>query len=508
MKKNVVVVGGGTAGWLSALFLKKILPEECNITVIASEEIGILGAGEGSVPALVGFLSNLDINANELVLHCGGTIKGGIKFANWLNDETAFNHTFRYIHSQDHFRELSFDEVSIISNKLNLIDFKYSSYDISDLLIDTNKISLSDKFRSSEGKYNLFNFSFHFDANRLAEFLKSIALERGIVYHDDFVENVQLNENGFITNIVCKKATYNCDLVIDCTGFKRLIVGKLYNADWVDVSKRLPVNKAIPFFLPPDKQLESCTTATAMNFGWSWKIPLQHRSGCGYVYSSNFCDQSTATDELIKRFGNVDIPRSFSFDSGYFKNPWIKNCIALGLSGGFLEPLEATSIWTTIHTLTYIREEIDFIFENNQSSIDNVNRKTANMYESNIDFIQFHYFSKRNDTEFWRYMNNDSPQSERLKYFIEILKHRPLNSEELNGTYYHPDSWLKFAIQLNFVEKNSYDRRIERIIKRYPTFLQDRKKYINLLKYELAHCPTQNEFVKKIYDRAAAQNVL
>lgn len=500
MNKNVIIVGGGTAGWLSALFLKKVLPE-CNITVIASQEIGILGAGEGSVPALPGFLTNLDINPNELILHCGATIKSGIKFSNWLNDGTSFNHTFQFINADQHFKGLNFHEVAMMSERYQLKDFQYQNYDITDALINSNKVTISDKTKSIDGRYQKFHFSFHFDANKLAEFLKSVALNRGINYYDDIVDNVILNETGSITSIVCKQSRFECDLVIDCTGFRRMILGKVYDPEWMNVSDRLPVNKAIPFFLSPDKQLESCTTATAMDYGWSWKIPLQHRSGCGYVFSSNFCEEQKAIDEVIDKFGNVEIPKCFNFESGYFKNPWIKNCIALGLSGGFLEPLEATSIWTTLHSLHYLRDEIDNIFDCNQIAINNVNRKISSMYESNIDFIQLHYLSKRSDTQFWEYMNNDAPRSERLKHFIDVLNYRPLNEEEVASTYYS-GSWFTFAKELKLLDKNSYDKRIERLIRRHDNFLNERKKFINIFKYELAHCPTQIDFINKVKQRA------
>lgn len=506
MNKEVIIVGGGTAGWLSALFFKKVLPENCNVTVIASQEIGILGAGEGSVPALVGFLTNLNINPNELLVHCNSTIKVGIKFTNWLNDGTSFNHTFPYLDTTDYFKELTFYDLLMMSDKYKLDDFKYTSYDISNILINNNKVSISDKSRTKDEKSQKFNFSYHFDAHKLADFLKSIAIERGIKYYDDIVDSVVMDDSGFVKKIVCKKSTFDCDLIIDCTGFKRIFIDKIYKADWVDVSKRLPVNKAIPFFLPPDKQLESCTTATAMDYGWSWKIPLQHRSGCGYVFSSNFCEEQKAIDEITQKIGNVEITKCFNFDSGYFKNPWINNCIALGLSGGFLEPLEATSIWTTIHSLTYLREEIDFLFDGNQTAIDNVNRKISAMYESNIDFIQFHYLSNRNDTEFWKYMNNDAPQSERLMHYIDIQKYRPLNNDEVAETYYGNYSWMTFAIELNLIDKNCYDKRIQRLVHRYQNFLSERKRFINLFKYELAHCPTQNNFIEQIKKRVEKQH--
>lgn len=489
--KNVIVVGGGAAGWMTALFIKQKVPNT-DVTVIASEEIGILGAGEGTVPLFSIFLQELNIDPFNVIEHCSGTIKVGIKFCNWLGTGDWFYHPFSATSPNENFsNDLRYDEALMIDEMLGL-PTEFFSYDMGDLLGSQNKVTAHKSKRTPH--------AYHFDAVKLANFLKQIAIQRGIKYFDDFIIEFERDASGFMTKLIGKNNTYDSDFVFDCTGFRKLIIGGLYNGDWIDVSKRLPVNKAIPFFLPPNKELESVTTATAMDYGWVWQIPLQHRSGCGYVFNSNFCDEQKAIDEINRKYGEVETPKTFNFNSGYFRNPLIKNCLAIGLAGGFLEPLEATSIWTTMLTLKQLMHEVDSIFYKDDRCLQatrNINDRITKIYECNIDFIQLHYLSKRNDTEFWRYMNNDAPVSERLNSFIETLKQRPLTPEEVIDTYYNDYSWLRFAKQLNIIDKEHMQKRLRRIVNE-GNYLRERKRLINILKYELVEYPKQNIFIDGI----------
>ena len=236
-----VIVGGGTAGWLTALFVKEKFPYS-DVTVIASSEIGILGAGEGTTPPFMNFLAKIKINPNEIISNCLGTIKTGIKFNNWSGDTKHYFHNF---------------------------------------LADTRQ----------------GDSALHFDANLLAKYLQTVGIERGIKLVDNEVTDVCADSNNNITSLILKdKTSIDLDFVFDCSGFRRLIIGKHYNAKWTSYKKILPVDRAMPFFLQNDNtNLPVYTEAIALRHGWMWKIPVQGRYGCGYVF-----DSSRATDSEIK----------------------------------------------------------------------------------------------------------------------------------------------------------------------------------------------------------------
>lgn len=503
--KNIVVVGGGTAGWLSALYFNKIIPDS-NVTLIASEEVGILGAGEGSVNYFSAFLKNLDIDPFKVIEECNGTIKNGVKFINWIEKDKHFYHQFSYVPPLKHFTfDIRYDEASLIDKFLNL-DSPLFSLDIGDLLMSQNKVLVTKNKRS--GIYFSINttnpqtnaFAFHFDAIQLAKTFKRIAIDRGVKYFDDFVKGFNQDKNGNVVEVICNNNTFNCDFIVDCTGFKRIVLGKLFNDEWNDVTKHLPADKAIPFFLPADKNLETYTTATAMDYGWTWKIPLQHRNGCGYVFSSSFCSEEQAEEEIITKYGDVEITKCFNFKSGYFKNPWTKNCLAIGLSGGFLEPLEATSIHTSMITLSYFLNEVEVMFNDDartETARKNINKSVRLIYDNVVDFLQLHYLTKRTDTSFWAHMNNDSVLSEQLKYNIDILKYRSITEDEAHETRFNSYSWLRFAKVLGIIDEEQYIKRLKRIIYgKEEQYLKERKRLINILKYEMSNYKTQNEFIE------------
>jgi len=350
-----VVLGGGTAGWLTALYVKENFPYS-DVTVIASSEIGILGAGEGTTPPFINFLKEINISFDDIVTHAKGTIKKGIKFTNWSGNKKQYFHNF-------------------------------------------------------ESGLTQGNTALHFDANLLAKYLQSKGLERGIKLIDKEVTSIQGKDN--ITGLILKdNSIVPLDFVFDCSGFKRLIIGKHYNTPWKSYQSILPVNRAMPFFLENNnKNLPEYTEAIAMKHGWMWKIPVQGRYGCGYVF-----DKSHATDEEIKNeieeYLNVEIisPRMFSFDAGCYETTWINNCVAIGLSSGFAEPLEATSIWIQTESIQYLLKSITGIISNNINAKKGYNLAIQNMNSEIANFLHFHYLTERDDTNFWNSFN----QNERI----------------------------------------------------------------------------------------------
>lgn len=355
--KNITIVGGGSSGWLSSLFFNRKHPEY-NITVIYSSKIDILGAGEGTTPNFSGFLYELGIKEMDFIKRCKATIKESNKFVNWSPNESEYVHDF--------------DEGTISRIQKNLIH------------------------------------GFHFDARLAADFFKEIATERGVKFVDSKIVNFTTNDNDDITHIHTEDdITVETDFIIDCSGFARLIIGDFYKSNWKSYSEYLTINSALAFFLP-QKDILTPTTKThtksiALNNGWMWQAPLQHRWGCGYAYNNNYVSFEDAKKEVEEYVGHeIDVVKTFKFNPGSYEKTWINNCVALGLSSGFLEPLEATSFLTFIVSIKTL----------NNIGIENVDRRDMynefvnNVNKQNLFFIRHHYNCNRIDTPFWVDNNN------------------------------------------------------------------------------------------------------
>ena len=336
--KKIVVIGGGTAGWLTALFAKYKFSQD--ITVIASSSIDILGAGEGSTPNLMGTLKNFGIDIYDFIEKTDSSIKEGITFVNW--DESkfgCFNHLFK-----------------------------------------------------SNGKTF---YGLHFNARKTSDYLEKYSLNLGVKKIDGVVKTFNEDSNGNIKQIVLDDNTnVECDFVFDCSGFQRLITGSHYNSEWISYSDKLICNKAIAFLLPQTEKLTAKTitktNAIAMKCGWMWKIPLQNRFGCGYVFSNKFTtleDAIVEVEDFLKT--KIEIVKVFDFNPGVYKKTWINNSISLGLASGFVEPLEATSIMGLILSLEKLAQ-IN-LFEKNNGGVDEYNKFVENNNKQILYFLMHHY---------------------------------------------------------------------------------------------------------------------
>jgi tryptophan 7-halogenase len=415
------VVGGGTAGWLSALYLRKYFPQ-ASITLIESKEIGILGAGEGSTPQIIDMFNELDVPITGLIKNTKATIKNGIKFTNWNGDGKHYYHNFA--------RTPMFDIncATIIGSSVSTVAVEcigegkdLSEVELTAILNQQNKTSFYLKngtIKDIEPMANFDNigyYALHFNAVSLADYLKSIGIARNIKVIEGKVTNIKCKDSGDISCLdLDNGTTVDCDFVFDCTGFARLIIGKHYNSEWSSYKNNLPVNRAIPFTMNVDpNNIPPYTEAIAMKYGWAWKIPVQDRYGCGYVFDSRLVSDEEAKQEVYNLCGKVtDVPRVFSFEPGAYKKTWINNCVAIGLAAGFIEPLEATSIWSQIVGLRAFATYIRGLTHRDQNSINYYNTYNSNIAEGILKFIHFHYFTtKRTDTTFWADFakNNTTP---------------------------------------------------------------------------------------------------
>jgi tryptophan halogenase len=401
-KKNIVIVGGGTAGWLAALFAKKRFPDE-NIMLIESLDIGILGAGEGTVPALLKSFDYLDISLKDLISNTKSTIKNGIKFTNWSEDGGSYMHGFTFEQNISPFIEsIEFKDKHFLNSRIFGYAHKMKDEDhcYYTMISDQNRVP----YGNVDVDYEYYSqHAIHFDARVMAKFLKEKSLERGVIYIENEVVDCQIDGED-IKSITLKDNTIlETDFLIDCTGFARYFLGGKLGGEWISYSDSLPANSAQAFFMEMNnpEEIEPYTESTAMDFGWVWKIPLQHRYGCGYVYDSRLISNEDVRKEIVEKYGEVQFVKHFVFDPGTFKNIWIGNCMAVGLAANFVEPLEATSLQMTAAALNRaFHPEVDIF--NPFSMKDRINSRSYTDSEIVKDFIYLHYMTNKTNNSFWK----------------------------------------------------------------------------------------------------------
>lgn len=506
MIKKVIVVGGGTAGWLTALKANRSYPN-LDITVIESKDIGILGAGEGSTPYLVDFFDHLNISLSDLIKNCDATIKNGIKFTNWNNDGDFYYHGFA---PKD--RSLGFDALHdrylsgnplmtasiLINNRLKEIDFTAK-------ISEENKVPFIFKSKNEKDPFSSYqqisSISVHFNATKLANRLKEIGLERGIKLIESTIVNISLDEKNNVKSLTLENnKNIACDFIFDCSGFHRLIIGKVYNAKWKSYKDFLPVDSAIPFFIETKEKLPAYTEAIAMKYGWMWKIPLQTRFGCGYVYDSSLISEIDAIKEIEEFLGyEPTYPRKdkggFKFNAGCYEEPWINNCVAIGLAANFVEPLEATSIWVSIVQLTQIFGTPGWIIDSSNEIRKEFNNNIVSMNNDISNFIYFHYMSPRKDTPFWKKFSYENAPKE-LKEKIDLWKYRLPNRLD-TGEHWSTNSWFFVGAAQETINKT--------IAKKYLEYSNDYKKgtemydyFVNYQNYKVLECMDHREFLEAL----------
>ena len=441
---KIVIVGGGTAGWLAALFISKVQKNSHDITVIESSKIGIIGAGEGSTGHLADIINNrlwnFDCNETDFITECDVTLKLGIKHKGWTPDLNSY-----YIGPIDG-SETGGDIPDInFLYALGYGDFKkLHTSTILGTFCESNKSTFFDK-TSTTG-----NHAYHFDAHKVGKYFQKVSMKENVKHIDAEVLEVLLNEQGFIKTLKLDgDRSIDGDLFIDCSGFARVLMTKL-EAKWISYKDHLPVNSAMPFILPykDDEIIEPMTTAWAQKNGWMWDIPTQARRGCGYVFSDEFTTADQAQAEIEQSLGQkIDPIRLLKFDTGRLENIWIKNCVAVGLSAAFAEPLEATSIHSTIVQLTYLvfeylRDNIEDTYSPGTASA--YNRRVGYMYDTFRDFLVLHYAGGRTDSEFWKHISSGATLTPFVRDMLDMSKHRSPNTGEFLGFFGYA-GWVLFS---------------------------------------------------------------
>lgn len=431
---NVVILGGGTAGWMTAAFLSKSL-SNINIKLVESEQIGTIGVGEATIPSLHFFNDILGINSTEFVKRTKGSFKLGINFENWHKKDASYFHGFGTTGLG--MWAAGFQEYWKRGLTLG-ISKPFSHYNFEAMA------ALNYKFaHQKEG----LNFAYHLDASLYAQMLKQAAQRNGVKRIEGLVKHVNTDSHsGNILSLgLADGSVVAGDLFIDCSGFKGVLINETLNTPFVDWSHWLPMDSAIAVQTKLQDSPPPYTRSIANHAGWQWRIPLQHRMGNGIVYSQQYMSDDEARSLLLSSVEGelLTEPRKISFKTGRREKLWHKNCVAIGLAGGFIEPLESTAI----HIIQQgIMQLIRYFPCNgiNFLEVDEYNDYMISDYNEIKDFIILHYCqTERDDSPFWEYCKNmNIPES--LKVRMELFKQTGRFVQHKNQIFV--DSWLQVMI--------------------------------------------------------------
>jgi tryptophan halogenase len=515
--ENVVVLGGGTAGWMAASYLKKAYPS-LNITLMEAPSIPKIGVGEATIPNLQKtFFDFLGIPEEEWMKRCNAAFKCAIKFENWRRPRDKdpndyFYHVFGLIPNCDN---VPLSAYWALRNKMGDPEpLAYACYKEPPLL----DAKLSPRFL--DGSRAMY-YAWHFDAHLVADYLREVATGWGVTHVVDELENVQLAPDGSIGSLHTKHGrTLRADLFIDCSGFRALLINKALREPFIDMNDHLFCDSAVATSVPHDDAangVEPYTSAIAMNAGWTWKIPMLNRFGSGYVYSSKFATEGEATRDFCALWNlNPDKANlnKIRFRVGRNRRAWVKNCVSIGLASCFVEPLESTGIYFIYAALYQLVKHFP------DKSFDPVlmarfNEEIELMFDDTRDFIQTHYLTTpREDTPFWRANKHDLHLSESIKHKLATYKaglpvNMPLTDVD---TYYGNFEWefRNFWTNSNFycmlagmgwvpdnpVPATRY--RPDSRKKADEIFFQIKRKSADLK----ARLPTTYEFLRKLHGKA------
>ena len=430
--KNVTILGAGTAGWISAYILSDFFytnKQDVKVTIVDPSSIPIIGVGEGTTGIFYDFLKRYNLDELDFLRETKATLKFGIVHKDWKE----LNHQYYG----------PIDDPHLLASKKDPEDFEYlnvyavaAGRSVADVhlhtkLMETNKVPFNLENSRPDLKSPFF-YAYHFDNHLVGNYLRKRS--KNIEILDEVYTHASLNKNGEIEKLHFESGKeIETDLVLDCTGFRKLLINKLYNVGWKSYQKNLPVNRAMPFFLKLDeKNISNYTLAWAQKNGWMWQIPTQERIGAGYVYCDDFTSPEEAKIEIEKVLGHEIEPRNdIKFTSGRIEKSWVKNCIAIGLASGFLEPLEATSIHSTLIQMIlfatdYLKEEMDF---NNEKIMDEFNDRVGRQFDDFMIFLNTHYVSNRDDSDFWKYIKNECIHEDTLSLINKWKNQLPRMSD-------------------------------------------------------------------------------
>lgn len=432
--RKVVIAGGGTAGWIAAAALSRLLGPLLDIELVESDAIGTVGVGEATIPTHRTFHHLLGIDEPEFMRQTQATFKLGIAFENWARQGDRYIHSFGDLGKSNWMAD--FHHIWLEAREKGLAG-ELGEYCFEHQAAEAGKFATSPKSR--------INYAYHLDASLYAGFLRRFSEALGVTRTEGKIERVEQDgESGFITALVLEGGQRIAgDLFIDCTGFRGLLIEQTLKAGYEDWSRWLPTNSALAVQTRSTQPAIPYTRSIAREAGWQWRIPLQHRVGNGLVYCSDFQSDEAARDTLLSNLDGETItePRTIRYLTGRRKQVWSKNCIALGLSSGFVEPLESTSIHLIQLGATRLVQMFPF-GGCNDAIAGRYNALSRKESERIRDFIVLHYkLTERTDTEFWRHCGAmDIPDS--LAERIELFRDNAIAYQDGHDLF-RVASWLQ-----------------------------------------------------------------
>jgi tryptophan halogenase len=397
---RIIIVGGGSAGWMAAAALGKIIGDQWSLELVESEQIGTVGVGEATIPQIMLFNGVLGLDEDEFIQATKGSFKLGIEFVGWTAPESRYIHAFGQV-----------------GRDLGLIPFHHywlqgrargdrsslREYSLSGVAAERDRFTRTDPLPGTP--LGAPTYAYHFDAGLYAAHLRKHAEKWGVRRHEGRIVSVGRNaESGNVSHVELDDGRQIAgDLFIDCSGFRSLLIGETMGSPFIDWSHWLPCNRALAVPCGSVEPLTPYTRATAREAGWQWRIPLQHRTGNGYVYASDFISDDDAAKTLLDNLDGkaLDTPRPLRFVTGHRRDFWSGNVVALGLSSGFLEPLESTSIHLVQSGIKHLvdllpRDGID------KADVGTFNAKLTFEFEKIRDFLILHYWANNRYEPFWR----------------------------------------------------------------------------------------------------------
>ncbi|WP_140985894.1 tryptophan halogenase family protein [Asticcacaulis tiandongensis] len=439
---KVVIVGGGTAGWMCATGLAgAVRPGLCDVTLIESDEIATVGVGEATLPQLKDFNDFVGIDEVEFMRNSNATFKLGIDFVDWGKKGNRYMHPFGVFGQP--MGGVAFHHLWMKAKQAGL-EHALEDYSYPIVATRTNRFEFPSEDKSSVSA--AYAYAYHFDAFLYVQFLRGFTQARGVKRQEGLIVETNLDpDTGYIRSVTLASGqVIEGDLFIDCSGFRALLIDKAMKTEFEDWSKWLPNNRAFAVICERnDENFTPYTRSTAREAGWQWRIPLQHRTGNGYAYSSSFISDDEARQTLLDNLDGkaLNDPWQLKFVSGRRKDCWVKNCVAIGLASGFLEPLESTSIYLIQMGVIHLIRLLPRGPEMEPVAIEEYKRSMDVEYQRIRDFLILHYHAnERDDAELWRYTRNmDIPDS--LKEKIAAFRHRGHVPFYKDGLFAMP-SWV------------------------------------------------------------------
>jgi len=443
--RRILIVGGGTAGWLAGAYLARRLgaarPGGVEVTLIESSEIGIVGVGEGTFPSIKKLVLALGVEEAAFMRACSAAFKQGFRFVDWTAAPVGGAHS-HYYHP--------FNLPEPTQTGLDLLPYWLmgvageaplsEAVAVQDTVCDAGR---GPKRLDERPFFGSMNYAYHFDAGRLATWLAQVGQAHGVKRLIGNVDAVELDESGAIAKVSTREhGVLTADLYIDCTGFRAELIGKALGSPYREVGQHLFVNRAFAVQAPYDRvdhPIATTTISTAQAAGWIWDIGLNNRRGVGYVYSAAHTTDEAARAALYAYLGRagegLDLHRHLKFTLGFRERPWVKNCVAIGLSGGFLEPLESTGISMIDMSLEMLADVLPSTVEAMEPAARAYGAAMTRRFELAVDFLKMHYcLSRRTDSSFWTDNADPATWTDSLKDRLAVWRSRPPAAYDFTST--------------------------------------------------------------------------